>query len=1097
MKPIIFPLLACTARMRRGISAIFVVCLFILISICGLHAQQITGTIVGTVHDEQGAVISKATVKATDVDTGIAHSTASDDHGDYRIQYLAIGNYVIEVTAQHFKTLVQPNVVLTINQTQRVDATLTVGTQNQTVTVSSAPPLINTSTAEIGRTVEANEITGLPLVNRDVYQQLSLTPGVQTSTGISSNFIFGLPSQQTGINGDFDTYVGSTTYYLDGGLSMGGLRDTGNTMPNPDALQEFRVETSNYSAQFGRSSAGVISVVTRSGSNLFHGSAFEFVRNTALNATPWNSTTNAPYHRNQFGGTVGGPIIHDRTFFFFSYGGLRQTAGSFLNGAIVPTALERTGNFSQSTVKPVDPVTRTVYDYNGVPGWIPPNDLDPTAQKIINQYIPLPNAPNNQWKGFFTSPLTSNEYLGKVDHNISATNHLNVSYFTTQTTYNFPTSSQLIWSNQTDFSRQQNVNVSDVQTLGASLANQVWLSYTRLFGGRLNAPAISLGDLGSSFIIQGQPSLPELDVSGYFSLGESIQGPNSGTNFYSIRDVVSKTIGRHSLNFGGEMSLDKDIQLTDVNNYGIFSFATAAPDSTKNALADFVTGRPAAMTQSSPALGLTNSFSYAAFLQDAYRVNARLTLNLGLRYDIQTPPTDPQNKELTFSPGVQSKVIPQAPLGLLFPGDPGVTRGTVGLRLHHLSPRIGVAWDPYGDGKTSLRAAGGVFYGMIGGNQWNIGSNTAPFAITQTYNSIESLTNPYGNPASFPNGSPFPYTYSPAHPTFIPDASVYGVSLNYQWPYTYQFTTSVQRELPGSASLMIAYVGSFYHDTPFPYDVNYTPYAPGANTSQASLNSRRPYDPGVLGSITMWRSNNTASYNGLQVSVNKRMNRVFTLNGFYVWSSSRVSVSDLAMPQDYVDLREEKGPSNYDRRNMASISGIWNLAYYSGTNRIYRNLLNGWRISPIVTLNSGAPFNVLTGSDNNADAYNTDRPNLVPGTNAFLDPHRSRPAVANKWFNTAAFTPNKPGLGIGPYGADGNTPRDYLRAPGYKDVDLGIFRTFNIWRNVNLQARGEATNVFNLVSLSAPTATLSSGIFGKITSASTMRQIQIGMRLTF
>ena len=1091
---------------------LFAVLCVLVLSVCGAangYAQQTTGTIVGSVLDPGGAQIPRAVVKATNVDTGISRTTSSNDQGDYRIDNLAVGRYSLEVSAPNFKGFVQKNIVLTVDQVQRVNAALAVGSQTETITVTDTPPAINTATQELGRTVQADEIIGLPLVNRNVYTQLTLTPGVQTSSssganGASGNFILGLPSQSTVINGGYDAGVGSVSYYLDGGINMTGLRNYGNPAPNPDALQEFRVETNNYNAQYGRFSSGVVTILTHSGTNQFHGSLFEFVRNTALNATPWGATLNAPYHRNQFGGAFGGPIIQNRTFFFFSYAGLRQSTGNFLSGAIVPTALERTGDFSQSAIKPINPNTGVVYAYGGVPGKIDPGSIDPTAAKIINTYIPLPNIGTNGWQGYFVGPYTSNEFLGKIDHEISPKNHLTVSYFNIKTLQQTIGGGNLLWSTQTGSARQHNVNISDTQTFSPTLLNSVWLTYTRNFGGRVNTPGISLGDLGSTFAIQGPKSLPAISVTGYFSLGQSIQGPTAGSNFYSVRDVVSKSIGKHTLSLGGEMSLDKDIQVTDLDNFGVFSFSTSAPHTTKNALADFVTGRPATMEQDSIDEALANSWYYAFFAQDDYRISPRLTLNLGLRYDFQTPPTDnPQNRELTFKPGVQSTLIPTAPLGLLFAGDPGVTRGTVSMKWHHVSPRLGFALDPFSDGKTSVRGAFGIFYGAVGGNEWEATSNGVPFALRQTYASIASLSNVYGDPASFPTGNPFPYVYNPKNALFLPNSQVIGTALNFQWPYSYQVNTSIQRALPGNASVTVAYVGAFTHHVPLQVDANYAQYATGATTSQTSINSRRPYDPGQLGTVTLQTSGQTASYNGLQLSVNKRLSKNFSANGFYVWSHSFVSADPTtaaggsAQVQDYNHLEEERGPSDQDFRHMASMSGVWNLTYYHGTNKFVSTALNGWEIAPIVTLNSGVPLNITTGADKNADGNSTDRPNLVPGVSAFLDPHRSRPAVAAQWFNTAAFTANGPGLGIGPGGADGNTPRAYLRSPGYRDVDLGIFRTIHLYENFNLQLRGEASNAFNLVSLSAPTASLSSGNNGKITSASAPRQIQIGAKLTF
>jgi Carboxypeptidase regulatory-like domain len=1081
----------------------------LVIQLGSSQAQQITGTLLGTIYDTQGAVLPQASVTATNANTGQTTSVTTNNQGQYRIEYLPVGDYSLKVSAPGFKLFLQQNIVLTVDQTLRVDANLVIGTASETVTVSSAPPLINLSTPEVSRAVQTDEILGLPLVNRNAYQELSLTPGVQVSSSASNgaaglgggNFVMGIPAQQTTINGGFDAGVGSVSYYLDGGINMTSQRNYGNPIPNPDALQEFRVETNNYSAQYGRYSAGVVTVLTRSGTNQFHGSLFEFVRNTAFNATPWGATLNAPYHRNQFGGALGGKIKSDRAFFFFSYAGLRQTTSSLLTGGVVPTALERTGNFSQSAIKPIDPTTGSVYNYDGVPGWIPPSDLDPTAANIIGKYIPQANASGNQWRGYVASPFNTDEYLGKVDEQISANNHLSVSYFTIKSNNTYGAGGSLPWSYQTAFARQQNVNIGDTEPFGGSLVNQIWLTYTRAVGGRLNTPEISLANLGSTFSIQGQPSLPSIAVSGYFTLAQALQGPLNGDNFYAIRDIVSRVSGKHSVDFGSEVSLDKDILVSDLDNWGAFSFATSAPQTTKNVLADFVTGRPASMEQDAPVTLLGNSWYFALFLQDNYRITPRLTVNLGLRYDMQTPPTDPQNKESTFVPGRQSTIIPNAPLGLLYPGDSGITRGIVGLRLHHFSPRVGIAFDPFGNGRTSVRAAAGVFYGSVSSNSWGQSGSYLPFAIRQVFSSIASLTNVYGDKASFPNGDPFPYYYSPSNARFISAATVSATALSYQWPYSYQLNASVQQQLTGSLSTMIAYVATLSHDVPFMTDYNYPAYAPGATNSQASLNSRRKFDPGVLGTIQYLASNQTASYHSLQVSVNKRMSRSFILNGFYVWSHSLWSATPNGLTvgpaQDLANLWEERGAADQDQRNMASISGSWNLDYYRGSKRLVGGVVNGWRISPIVTLNSGNPLNITTGAANNADGYLYDRPNLVPGVSPFLSPHRSRAAVAAAWFNTAAFVPNGPGLGIGPYGVDGNTPRDFLRSPGYKDVDLGIFRTVSLWEHVRLELRAEAINAFNIVSLSPPTATLSSPADGQIRSASTMREIQLGARLTF
>jgi hypothetical protein len=1110
----------------RGVQSKFtaVIAIGILVLISTLHgrAQQITGSIVGTVKDQQGAVVPGASVKATNVDTGFSRVATTANDGAYRIEYLPVGKYRVEVEMAGFQKFVQENIVLAVDQTQALNVTLDVGAASQTVTVTTAPVLVDTTSAVLGRTVQPAEIIGLPLVNRNAYAELSLTPGVQSNSASGAtnasnsnpngtpNYQIGVPSTQVIVNGGIDGGVPMVSFFLDGGSNMTGIRNYGNPLPNPDALEEFRVETSNFSAQYGRMSSAVVTAVTRSGGNQFHGSLFEFVRNTDLNATPWNSSLNAPYHRNQFGGTVGGPVKQDKAFFFFSYAGLRQTVGQFLSGGVVPTTLERQGDFTQSKVIPNLPGTKTKVDGTNSSancqtpkvGCVPAGILDPTAANIIGKYIPLPNSANNSWTGFFTGPTNQDEYLGKYDQVLGDKDHLSATYFYLNTTQNANGSStaNLLWDINQSFSKQQNLNLNDVHTFGPTTINQVWFNFTRVAGGRVNLPQISLGDLGSNFTIQGPKALPNINVSGYFNNGGALAGPVTTTDFYSLRDLVSMTKGKHSINFGAELALDKNMIVGNLDNFGVFSFQTSAPTTTGNALGDFVTGQVNTMEQDTPYHGLLSDWHTAFFVQDEYRVTPRVTANLGLRWDIDVPPVESSNLTGTFVPGVQSTVIPTAPLGLLYPGDKGVPRGIVDLRWHHISPRVGFAWDPFGDGKTAVRAAAGIFYGSVSGNEWNQPANAQPFAIRQTFNSITSLTNVYGNKASFPNGDPFPYTYSPSNPRFLPAASVESISQNTQWPLVYQINTAIQRQLPSQVSLTAAYVGTLSHDLPIMIDDNYAPYAPGASTSQTSINARRPYDPGVLGQNIFLISNQTASYHSLQISAHRPLTHNLMLNGFYVLShsfqSSNESAVGLATAQDFAHLEEERGPTDNDRRHTASVSGIWNLDYYKGSNSFMSQLANHWTISSIAILYSGAPVNIVTGSNKNDDSANNNRPNLVTGQNAFLDPHRSRAVAAAEWFNTAAFASNGPGLGIGPYGADGNAPRDYLRAPGYRDIDLGLFRNITFER-FTLQFRGEATNAFNLVSLNAPTANLASSLNGKITSAASPRLIQLGARLTF
>jgi hypothetical protein len=1081
--------------------------LAVMVLSCGhAFAQSITATLVGTVQDVQGAVIPGASITATNTGTGISQTTTSGGQGEYRIEPLPVGNYSVSATAAGFKKITQQNVTLNVDQTQRVDLTLAVGATSDTVTVNSIPPQVNTSTAEIGGTVENEEITTLPIVGRNVYTLLTLTPGVQQST--EATLQHGFPIQTTYINGGANNGQSGVSYYLDGGINMTFSSNTGLIVPNPDAVDEFRVETSNYSAEYGRFGAGVITVVTKSGTNRFDGSLFEFYRDGAFNATPWDSLTNPPLHRNQFGATIGGPIIHDRTFFFGSYGGLRQVTSTVLNTAVLPTALERQGNFSQSSIIPYDPTTGKVFDYNNTPGWIPPTRLDPTALALLNPPAGLPgipsaaNEPGNVYQGVIVTPYNTDEFLIKVDHSLTQSQKVTLHYYNTSGLTSALAGGNLPWSTETSNWRQQNAVISHTWTINPAMVNQAWVNFAYTPSAIINLPADSLHQYGSDYQVQGTPSLPQLAVSGYFTLGEGHAEHNSAVT-YAFRDVAQLNRGRHALAFGGEAILSKIINPSDHTNYGQFAFTgveTEPKGGKGNPLADYMLGLPATLAQQSPELSLGNSWSYGIFLQDEFRITRRLTLTPSIRYDLQTPITEKRNFENTFVPGRQSTVVPSAPLGQLFAGDPGIGRGVIPARKDHISPRLGVAWDPFGDGKTSVRAAAGVFFGSVSFATWNVADNFSPFSLQESFNTVASLTHPY---ADLPGGvSPFPYTYNPSNPVYVADAELSGTNLAFHWPYTYQTNFSIQRQITKDLSLTGAYVGSYSHNLPLGVDLNYPIWSSTATSK--NVNARRPIDTNILSEVLSVESGQTSSYNGLQIIAEQRTSHGVSFRAFYTYSKNRDSVGQYGTnttaagnaPQDYDNLWEDRGLSPVDQRHMFVASAVWDVSYWHGDSLIVRNVLNGWQISPIVTLDSGTPLSFLAGSDTNLDGNNTDRPNFVAGQVAKLDPHRGRSQAASAWFNKAAFTASGSG-GIGPGGADGNVPIAYLNAPGYRDVDMGIFRNFHVYDRDTLQLRLESTNIFNMVSLSPPTTTLTSSLFGQISSASAMRQLQLGARVTF
>src|SRR5580658_6191837 len=704
-----------TRALLTGAGTQILVVLALVLSLNSVASgQQTTGSIVGTVKDQQGAAVNTATVKATNLDTGYSRSAPANDYGEYRIDYLPVGKYNVEVSAGGFERFVQKNVALDVDQELRVDINLAVGAQTQTVTVTEAPPEVNTSNAILGRTLEPDEINNLPLVNRNTYTLVSLTPGVMANNNSSTANPSGNPTFATGlyiedvqINGSIDGGSAGVAFYLDGGNNITGMRNYGNPSPNPDAVEEFRVETSAFGAQYGQFSAAVVSVVTKSGTNQWHGGLFEFNRNTDFNANSWAPAKNAagkiivsPYHRNQFGGEVGGPVKKDKGFFFFSYGGLRQVTAAVFTGGITPTANERLGDFTADTFPVYMPGTKTQVDgTNSSPNCavatlncIPTALLDSTIANLdnvsnkIGSSIPLPNVPGGlnpakgggSFAGIFPVPTQENEYLGKYDQNLDTKDHLTATYFFSRNVLGNNPGGNVPWTINENASNGTNINMSDVHTFTATTANQAWLTFTRAAGGRVNLPVTgpatqTLASYGSNFLIQGPVSLPTISETN-FSATATNAGPFTGSDNYELRDMVSLVNGKHSLFIGGEFALDKTMFDANLLNFGSISFATSAPTSTGNVTSDWVTGQASATEQDSPYTTHLSTWHGAVFVQDDFRITPRFTANLGVRWDIDTPPVDAHNRTESFIPGEQSTVAPLAPKGLVFPGDTGVPR---------------------------------------------------------------------------------------------------------------------------------------------------------------------------------------------------------------------------------------------------------------------------------------------------------------------------------------------------------------------------------------------------------------------------------------
>ena len=1167
-----------TVNLNRAYAAVLALGLFLLSGSLSASAQLSTATMFGTVADSTGAAIPNATLVFTQTQTNFARQTTSNGEGQYRAEFLPVGPYSVKVDSPGFKQIVQTGIVLAAAQEAALNFSLQPGAETTEVTVTADLPLVNAGNSVLGSSIDNRAVDNLPLVNRDAMTLVNITPGVQSEAVESS---VGFPMYHVIINGSSDNMVGQVSYYLDGGTNMTGVRDTGNVIPNPDALDQFNVQTNNFSAEYGRTGAGVVSVLTKSGTNTVHGSVFFFNQETNFDATNYLQSSKSPLHRDRFGATVGGPALRNKIFFFGTYAGYREVAPVNFN-TIVPDALQRAGNFSENlpTTTPVtglgacattlnatdkantnyggkffvcDPIThqpiagnRADLDANFTA------ELDPVAAAVLSKVVPLPSAnrptPDNRFIGNEGLPNQTDEYLIKGDFQLFSKHRTTLSYYQSiGTQVTLPSGSSLPgWALNNYTYRQQNGNASDVWSLSSRSVNQVWLSYTRMLAGRISNPGQSLAAYGSDINVQGTPSLAQISVASFFTLGNAISGPLAGDNLYGIRDVFSTTRGSHTINAGAELYLEKDRLETLLNNYGVFAFTSATVPSTASgqatytrtgvAMADYLIGHPNAMSQDSPDDANENYWNYGFFVQDDWRVIPKLTLNLGVRYDVQTAPVDTQSRIAVFEPGVQSTISPTAMLGQLFPGDPGVPAGGVGTNYNHISPRIGFAFDPYGNGRTIFHGGGGIFFDTISGNEWMLSQNFQPFAVRETsaFTHVSSLQHVYSTDCQDFAGcaSPFPYYYSKTNPRYVSPASLVFVQQGMRWPYNIQANFGVQQQFTNNLAVSINYVGAFSRKIPLFIDQNAPIYNTTniASNTTGDVNCRRPYDaiPFATGSTTTCASpavgskymsngyvvtdGQTTNYHGLQASIEQRLSHHLSVSGFYIWSKALASASLQTTgnignsagtePEDYHDLGLERQRTDNDMRQQVSIHGVWKPDYFGNFNPVVRTILNGWSVAAVISLHSGKPFTITSGTDDNFDGDTNDRPNVIAGQTPGLVPYQRSVLTAStqKWFNTAAYCKNGATgcpAGVGPSGLDGTVRVNTLDAPGYRDVDASIFRDFNIYERVKFQFRGEATNVFNMVSLSGPSGTFNSGSFGTISGASSMRVLQLGGRLLF
>ncbi len=1072
----------------HGTASAFLVLTLLAFSFTPAFAQSISGSIYGTVADPSGAVVPNAAVTVTNVQTGETQTSVSNKAGNYLFPVLVPGNYQVAASHRGFETLVQKDIQLSANQNVQVRFQLQLGSAVQSVTVTASTTMVDTRESQIGFTVEQKSIQDLPLNGRNAYDLVGLVPGVvQVATGPAYGNNVGTKFSSNGMRSNYDSY------YLDGGYDDEFFRDGGNVIPNPDALQEFRILTSNFDAEFGREPGGVVNMITRSGTNHFHGLAYDYLRNSILNAKNYFINQVTPLKQNQFGGNFGGPLMRNKMFFFLSYEGLQTVTPDIVASTLITlTPAEATGDVSTLKPTPVLPAgTNCGTDAAPI---ICPSALDPVAQNLL-KFVPLENPTTGAPPEQFASANTStNQGLARIDDQFNSRHELSATFFISQGTTQIPNAggNQILdFSGTLNTGNLMNGVVRDQWIVSPNAVNSLHLFYTlnhTIVGNRFNYDWQSLGSqIAEGALLSDQP---QFAIKGYWKMGIGGNGQlNQAQEELGAVDTFYWTHGAHTVKFGGAYVWNQYAETSGFDGSGSLEFTGSA---TKNALADFLLGKANSFVQNSGAFHRLHYPDPSLFVQDDWRATHKLTLSLGLRWEL-FPPFSGQNNLGTFEPNVESKRFPTAPLGLLTSGDPGVPDGILLTSWTKFAPRVGFAYDVYGNGKTSLRGGYGIFYGV---SQESFFGNLEqqPFLLSVTTNKTPNLVNPYA-----PGPDPFPYIVNLQNPTFTSGSTIISLPPHESGiPYYQEYNLTWQQQLSPRWSTQISYVGNVGRKEILARDQNSPVYVPGASVSTAGLNARRPYEPTpssyVFGTILEYDPASNSSYNSLQITVTRAFAHRFSLLASYVWSKDidNVSADPNGEAPELVNennIGYDRGLSSLDVPHNFVASYLWVLPDVKLWGWFGKQVLSGWQINGITTLQSGSPFDITSGIDTNLDGIDNDRPNQVG--NPFFPGGRSRTARIAEFFNTSAFAQLPPDT---PYG---DVPRDSMLGPGYVDTDLSGFKMFALPKQSTLQFRAEIYNLFNNVNLLAPISVMTSPKFGQITGANVPRIVQFALRYSF
>jgi Carboxypeptidase regulatory-like domain len=1092
---------------------------------CGAMFAQSTGQIQGVIQDPSGAAIAGAQIVATQTDTGAARTVTAGADGTYVLANLPIGPYRIQVNSQGFQSYVQTGVVLQVATNVTVNVTLMLGGVSEQVQVEANAPLVDTERTGIGTVVENQRIVELPLNGRNVSDLIQLAgsaiPAGQGSSGAS------IPGAQSISVAGGQTY--GVAYRLDGAEYSNPYDATSMPFPFPDALQEFKVETSALTAQNGEHSGASINAVTRSGTNSFHGDLFEFLRNGDLNARNFFARSRDSLKRNQFGGTVGGPIKKNKLFFFAGYQGTRVRQDATDSTAFVPTAAMLGGDFTAFASPVCNHGTQLHLPAPFVNNQISASLLNPSAVAIAKQ---LPSTDDECGKVIFGPRTVYNAYqvLGRVDYQWNEKHSIFVRYM--NTAYYQPAAVSLPGGNPLDSTiaghdqLATSVTLGDTYLLNSTTVNSFRASFNRTASHTLGGEFFSGCDVGVAVYCY-VPHETRVSVSGNFTVGgplstNAILSPTT----YQLGDDVSFVHGAHQFAFGINAYQYRSTTAGNVYSQGTFSFGGTV---TGNAMSDFLLGNLSSFTQGGPNILLTRKNYVSAYAQDTWKVTPRFTVNLGLRWEPFIPQTMTNGAIYNFSlagfqQNVRSTVFANAPPGLTFPGDPGFA-GKAGMnhQWNLFAPRVGLAWATP-DGKTSIRASYGLAYDFINAQFFASTSLASPWGDLTTIPGPISLSDPW---ATFPGGNIFPVTFSQDAP-FANFGSFIALSPDLNTTSVHQWNLSIQRQFGSNWLVSATYAGSETEHlwgsfqlnpgtiVPSTYPLGTCPkgITTGCN-STGNLNQRRvlylqnPQEAQYIGYMDQFADGGTASYNGLVLAVQRRLSRGVTLNANYTWShcvgDQSIGSSAGGAGSGYTQPNNRRA----DRGNCQSstLSGlestdrrhIFNLTVVAAAPQFKSQPLHAiasdWKLAGIYRATSGASLTVTSSTDRQLSGQNNQRLNQINADPLCADP---RPSC---WINPAAFA-------LPAYGTLGNMAPANIRGPGFFQFDLALSREFRVHEGQTLEIRGEAFNVTNSFragsqsngapnGLAGITTSMPSATFGQILSALDPRIMQVAMKFVF